>query len=495
MRVIQNKLLGLVISSILISTLIFIMIAYVGFSRLIEEDSKVIMQHMCSENKQKIDEKLLNIEQSVHTIYHFAVEQIENAENLWENETEFNAHLSRMKELMKISAPYTDGAVTVYYRLNPELRGVQQGLWLVQNDKGEFEEFEMTNVYQYDKDDYAMVGWYYIPVQNGCETWLNPYYNQRVDMEMISFVIPIIHEEQVIGVVGMDISTELLQESTQNVSVYNEGYAFLIDNEGKFVYHPGMQEDTNIMDFDSNYSELYEISLQAAEKQKVEKYQWNGMAKRLTAQKLRNEMIFSLSVLEEELRKPKQYLLLQIMAVLLLIMSVFVFITVTQTKAIVSLIYTDALTRVGNKSAYRECVDTLYKRIKNRENVHFAVVVADINDLKKVNDNYGHEYGDILIQSAASILKKVWGSKVTYRIGGDEFAVVLLDVDSETVTKDILMLEAEIEEFNCQNSTEKWCLQVAVGMAVYNPETDREYKDVFRRADSAMYEDKNKRKQ
>ena len=56
------------------------------------------------------------------------------------------------------------------------------------------------------------------------------------------------------------------------------------------------------------------------------------------------------------------------------------------------------------------------------------------------------------------------------------------------------LFEKTIEEYNRQNSTKELFLQMAIGMAMYDPETDQEYMDVFRRADSAMYEDKKNKK-
>ena len=175
-------------------------------------------------------------------------------------------------------------------------------------------------------------------------------------------------------------------------------------------------------------------------------------------------------------------------------MSGFVAVTVFLTKAIVRLIYTDAMTRVGNKTAYNECVDLLCKRIGDKEQIKLLVAVVDINDLKKVNDTYGHEYGDKLIQSGAAILKKVWGSDFTYRVGGDEFVIVYTDMDMECAKERISLFEEAIDDYNRKNNWKELYLQMAIGMAVYNPETDNEYMDVFRRADSAMYEDKKQKK-
>lgn len=494
MKALQNKLLLLIVSSTLITAMVVMSILFSNYGRIVENNSEQIMQLMCSEKRQAIDEKLLNIEQSVHTIYHFATEQHSDNDNLCQDEEQFLEHISRMRELMETTVKYTDGAVSVYYRLDPEIQGPKQGIWMVQDEKGDYIENEMTDISLYDKDDIEHVGWYYIPIANGKETWLNPYYNKNMDEEIISYVIPIILDEKTIGVVGMDIATNLLYENTKNVTVYDRGYAFLMDNEGEFVYHPEMKGNTISEEFNVQHTYLYEKSLLSVENLSVENYRWNDTDKKMTAQKLRNGMIFTVCVAEQEIKQPQQRMLVDAVFVILLIMSGFVAVTVFLTKVIVRLIYTDAMTQVGNKTAYNECVDSLCKRIRDKEHINFLIVVVDINDLKMVNDTYGHEYGDKLIQSGASILKKVWGSDSTYRIGGDEFVIVCSGMEKECAEKRISLFEEAIENYNRQNNCEKTHLQIAIGMAAYNSETDKEYMDVFRRADSAMYEDKKHKK-
>lgn len=493
MKEIQNKIVLLVISSIVISALVIMITAFWGYNRLAEADTSQIMQLVCSEKRQAIDEKLMNIEQSVHTIYHYAVEQIEQTDNLWQDELLFRDHISKMRTLMEIMAKYTDGAMSVYYRLAPELLGPKQGVWLMKNEKSEFADYEMTDIAQYDKNDVEHVGWYYQPIANKTETWINPYYNQNAGVEMISYVIPVFVGGKTIGVVGMDITTEILYENTKSVKVYNTGYAFLMDNEGTFVYHPEMKSSIISDTFDQAHDYLYRKSLLSAENQTVEKYQWKNEEKRLSTQSLKNGMLFSVCITEGEIMQTQNMMLTRSAVVILLIISLFIGITVMLTKGIVKLVYTDTLTGAGNTTAYRECTDGLNKQIISGSNVKFAVAVIDINDLKKINDGYGHEYGDMLIQNASSVLKKVWDKKV-YRIGGDEFAVVMMNVDDAKVKQEVLRFEEELENLKKQNSAEELRLQMAIGTAVYNTETDGEYADVFRRADGAMYEDKKLKK-
>ncbi len=458
-----------------------------------EEDTRSIMQLVCTEKRQTMDEKLMNIEQSVYTLYHYVMEQIDSTENLWQDEKLYNEHISAMKNLMETTAKYTDGAVSVYYRLAPEIKGPKQGAWLMKGEKGELVDCEVTDISQYESDDVEHVGWYYLPIANGKETWINPYYNENADLEMISFVIPLFHNGKIIGVVGMDITTELLYENVKSVKVYDTGYAFLMDKEGNFVYHPEMQSSKITVSFNEEHNYLYEVSRFSADSQSVEKYQWKDVDKRLTTQPLKNGMLFSVCITEEEIIKSQYQMLKNSLVIIVLIILVFSLVTITLIREIIKLAYTDVLTGVGNSTAYRECTDNINKQIISGEKVAFSVVVIDINDLKKINDNYGHEMGDVLIKDAVSVLKKVW-RKNTYRIGGDEFAVVLMNEDSEKTKKDIELFEEEMEVFRKHNPDRVYYLQMAVGAVVYDAKTDGEYADVFRRADSIMYEDKKAKK-
>ena len=494
MKILHKKILVLVISSILISAFVVMVIAFSNFNRIVESNSRQILQLLCSEKRQVIDERLLNVEQGVNTLYQYVMEQINESENLWQDEEQYTEHISKMKSLIEITTKYTDGAASAYYRLDASIKGAKQGVWLLQDENGDFVEQEMTDISLYDKDDIPHVGWYYVPIENGKETWMNPYYNENMGREIISYVIPIISDDRVIGVVGMDIATELLYENTKSVTVFNNGYAFLMDNAGNFVYHPEMTVNEITAEFNSQHAYLFEKSMVASENQSVVDYRWNDADKKMAAQTLRNGMIFTVCATEQEINSPQQKMLSQSVMVIVLIILAFVAVTVSITQVIVKLIYTDAMTHVGNKTAYTECVDEIYKRIGNKEKINFAVTVADINGLKNVNDTYGHEYGDALIQNSAAILKKVWGNKFLYRIGGDEFAIVGFDMSEEKVQELMLLSEKAIADFNCEHTGEESKLQMAIGMAVYNPEMDKGYIEVFRRADSAMYEDKKRKK-
>ena len=147
--------------------------------------------------------------------------------------------------------------------------------------------------------------------------------------------------------------------------------------------------------------------------------------------------------------------------------------------------YTDPLTGVKSKQAYLEDVSALKGRMDTGEDVEFAVVVFDVNDLKKVNDLQGHEAGDQHIKNASRLICELFKHSPVYRIGGDEFASIL-------GKKDYFNREMLLKAFDAMVDENKRCGRVVVsaGSADYDPKKDESYSDVFQRADEAMYERK-----
>ena len=148
----------------------------------------------------------------------------------------------------------------------------------------------------------------------------------------------------------------------------------------------------------------------------------------------------------------------------------------------------DKLTGIKNKNAFTEFTDDLNNRIKSKDaDFQFAIVMCDVNELKRINDTRGHSFGDEAIQRTSRLICNIYKHSPVFRIGGDEFAVLLTDSDYDE--RDQLIEELRLESYN--NAHTRTGPTVACGMAVYNPENDRSFSDVFKRADKNMYENKN----
>lgn len=130
------------------------------------------------------------------------------------------------------AAKNTEGAITVYVRYNPQFAEPTSGLFYSKNPMdNQSEKLQPTNLLQYGPNDKGYTDWYYTPVENEKPTWTLPYYNKNVNVQMISYVIPIKIDEVLIGVVGMDINFNLIQSLVEESSAYNTRFAFLTDNQ------------------------------------------------------------------------------------------------------------------------------------------------------------------------------------------------------------------------------------------------------------------------
>ena len=143
---------------------------------------------------------------------------------------------------------------------------------------------------------------------------------------------------------------------------------------------------------------------------------------------------------------------------------------------------TDPLTGVKSKHAYVTKEVELNEKLSEHAVDAFGIVVCDVNGLKQVNDNLGHKAGDEYIRSASQLICDHFKHSPVYRIGGDEFVVVLEGPDF--VQRERIMVE--LNEAVVANR-EAGKVVVACGLSEYNPLMDREVHAIFERADALMY--------
>lgn len=147
----------------------------------------------------------------------------------------------------------------------------------------------------------------------------------------------------------------------------------------------------------------------------------------------------------------------------------------------------DELTGIKNKNAFTEQSQIIDKKIrKNPSSWEFGVVMCDVNNLKTINDTRGHSFGDEAIQKASQMICEIFKHSPVFRIGGDEFIVLLKDNDYKNREELLALLREE----SITNKKTRVGPVVASGLAVYEPGRDKEFSDVFNRADSLMYENK-----
>ena len=157
-------------------------------------------------------------------------------------------------------------------------------------------------------------------------------------------------------------------------------------------------------------------------------------------------------------------------------------------------VFVDALTSVRNKGAFDTYIQEMQTQLDKGEEFEFAIGVFDCDNLKKINDRYGHDKGDIYLKTASQLICHIFQHSPVFRIGGDEFSVILKNEDYQNREKLSEQFRQRAEEISAsaENSWEE--VHTSMGIAVYDSRNDQSVNDTVRRADRRMYENKNRRK-
>ena len=531
---IQNKIIILILIGILFSSLTIGGLGIASFRAELDKSVVSTMNLTCQEKAQELNNILGRIEQSTEVMAVLAANHIVNFEDL-QDETYRENYIHNMQLAGYDIAINTKGSIGIYLRLNPEIAGPTEGFyWLISNETGRLELEENTNITQYNSDDTENVGWYYKPVEAGEAIWMDPYENQNTNRTIVSYAMPIYKENQLIGVVGMDIDWPYITGMVDEIQVYETGYAFLADENFNIAYSKEFEPGTNVTGFSDEMIHIEKEEL--TRNDKVYELFINGKNKTLVFSELTNGKIMALIAPNAEIKADFNALVARIIGIALATGLIFVFITMQIAKTIIrplkeldraaqdladghldvdlnihsndevgtlaaslsetarqlkikisyinNLAYSDKLTGVKNSTAYLQEVAFIKNDILQKK-ADFSVFVIDANGLKYINDNFGHEIGNELIIKVTQMIGEVFGEENLYRIGGDEFAVILRELTEEKCEGYCKAFDKVVE-----NQKGKIWASASIGYAIYNKKVDSTYESVFNRADEDMYDKK-----
>lgn len=151
---------------------------------------------------------------------------------------------------------------------------------------------------------------------------------------------------------------------------------------------------------------------------------------------------------------------------------------------------TDYLTGIQNRNAFELYMGNLQAKETYH---HFGFISIDLNNLKIINDTLGHQAGDKYIRNCADLLKKFEGEEcILYRIGGDEFAFIVINTNIQKITE---LRKNIIKSVNLHNLNAEMQISIAVGEAVFETEIDEDLSATLKRADQDMYDNKKEMKE
>ncbi len=494
MRAIQRRIIILLFCCTFFLVCVVELVSLGIMNRALDRDATQIMSLLCEEQAGELNEYLHNIEQSVNTMHQVALDGIEIYNgNIFEDAVAMEKYVTELDALSRIIADNTNGALAVYYRFSPELTDPKAGYFSVRDKNGEFMDFPTTDLSLYEGNDKERVFWYYEPINAGKPVWLDPYPNENIGVEMISYVAPIFYEGQAIGIVGMDIDIVSWREQVEKITVYDTGFAVLMDSEGNIIYHPDYREGMTKESSPQIVAMMNHYMEEAIKAQDSYSYKLDAQERAMVACRLDNDMSFAVVVPLSEISAPSRSLMLQTIVAAVAIVAVFSVFSIRICKKIISVAYVDVMTGSQNKTAYEEAIEAVNQEIREKT-AKFALIMFDINNLKMTNDTYGHEQGDYLIVTAADLMKQIFGKENMYRIGGDEFVIFLRQELADSYQERMTEFYRRLDGLNKEKQFVWGELKIAGGATVFDGKKDAVYGDVFRRADNLMYENKKLQK-
>jgi len=154
------------------------------------------------------------------------------------------------------------------------------------------------------------------------------------------------------------------------------------------------------------------------------------------------------------------------------------------------LMQTDALTSLKNRTAYENAKAGLRNHYLAQDDLRFAAVMFDLNDLKKINDELGHGAGDIYIKNSSELICRTFKHSPVFRIGGDEFVAIVKNSDYDERYELLKKFRNEVDRLRKENVPAMKRVSVASGMADYDEIVNEDIETLFKLADERMYENK-----
>ena len=453
-------------------------------------------------------------------------------------------HCARVRDAFASVANNTNGVVTYYYCISPDASANVHGFCWSKAGKAGFEELAPLDASKLDPNDLEHNAWYFVPIERGRPSWVGPYKSPLLgDRLTISYLTPIYKAGTMVGVLGMDVAFDTLVSNIRSIKVYDTGYACLLDPTGHVLYHPDIETGGEL---ELAGQTTLPLMLQRRDSGTDPlTYQKDGESWQLSFATLSNGMKLVVTAPTSEVTASWSHLMGFVPIIAGIILAIFIPFTLLAVgrvikplreltaastklsagdydvaldyegrdevgvltnsfrqmrdhlKAYISdlngRVYVDALTRVKNKGGFDVIIARLDDAIRSGEGsewLQFALVMFDCNGLKSINDRYGHERGDIYLQKAAQLICQVFTHSPVYRVGGDEFVVLLEREDFDWREELLATFDAKAAETNDAAEHPWERIDIAKGVATYRPGEDENAEQVLRRADTRMYENK-----
>lgn len=315
MRSLRTSIIVSIVACVILAVSICGGISIESSYSMLDKQAKNTMLLTCRNRSEEMNFILSRIAQSVDTLAEIAVDELTDAERFQTDHAYVEEYTAKIEKTAIDCAKHTEGALTFYIRYNPEFTDPTSGLFYSRDSSdSDFEKLTPTDFSIYDPSDMAHVGWYYIPVNNGKPTWMDPYLNENINVYMISYVIPIFIQDVQIGIVGMDIDFGIMERMVQETKIYENGYAFLLNEKADIMVHKDLEINTSLQDSkETDIGNMVNFLKETEASDEMFEYQYQGRKMEMCFQGLSNGMNFVLTAPKKEIHSEAYFLLQKIL--------------------------------------------------------------------------------------------------------------------------------------------------------------------------------------
>ena len=253
MKKIRTKIIcAIAVSSILLSTLIGT-ISIFQSSKNISSESRDKLINLTKSNADQQNLQLEVVQSSVDGLLNVVASQIDMSKISDSNY--INGFNESLKPVVKKFVSENKAAMDEYIVFNPKLVGeLYQDLYVL--DGGEYKEESPLTVDQFNETDPTM-SWYYGPANAKVGVWSDPYVDQNLNVNMITYSKPVFVNDKLIAIVGTDINFESFKENILSTKLYDSGYSFLLNSNYNFLVHSKYTEKDNLKTIENgNFSDI-----------------------------------------------------------------------------------------------------------------------------------------------------------------------------------------------------------------------------------------------
>jgi diguanylate cyclase (GGDEF)-like protein len=448
-------------------------------NNILRDSSRQNLQLQCENTGRKMNESLDSIAHAVDILSQNTLTSLDDLEEFKRNRAYADAYTQKSANLAKTLAENTPGCVSVYIRYNPEISSPTAGFhWQRNETDGRFYSTPCTDLSRYRPDDMDHVGWYYLPRQHKAPTWMLPYQNNQTDMYIVSYIVPIFINTEYVGIAGMDINFKYIQKITQDIHLYSSGYAFLMYKD-KIIEHPDFPVYTPIEKILGSSSSGLSDAIESPSRSLGE-YNYDGINKSFASTRLHNGMQLFVCAPAGEIYHASSLLTRHIVLIAIISFILITFIANCIMTRILKLATKDELTGLPNR--------TYFLRAFNASQIlpgspAISLFLMDVDEFKKINDTYGHNNGDLVLQNIAADASRILGKDTLFaRWGGDEFIGLMKSDEAEARLEE---LRSHVESVIHENYGK---ITLSIGVAPIKK--GMTFIEITQAADMALYRSK-----